>query len=294
LWSFDWQEISLPVFVLSRVIFIYNHQQLAGNPRHKTVEKISVESQMERYQAKSNSQLAKGNSMASHILVVDDDALLRRSLSLQLEQAGYRVSPAENAEDALAIAQRDLPDLILLDIGLPGMDGLEAMRHFQKEMDVPIIFVTARRRELDTILGLELGADDYITKPFNPDILLAHVKAVLRRSERQFPSPPKDDTLVLGDMVIDPAAHTTIISGAEIDLTAREFDLLHTFALEAGRILTIDDLIRRVWGAEYIGEPQVVYVHIRWLREKIEADPQNPKRIINVRGVGYKLMPHLD
>ena len=232
--------------------------------------------------------------MASHILVVDDDALLRRSLSLQLELTGYKVSPAENAEDALAIAQRDRPDLILLDIGLPGMDGLEAMRHFQKEMDIPIIFVTARRRELDTILGLELGADDYITKPFNPDILLAHVKAVLRRSERQFSSSPKDDTLIVGDLVIDPAAHTTIISGAEIDLTAREFDLLHTLALEAGRILTIDDLIRRVWGAEYIGEPQVVYVHIRWLREKIEADPQNPQRIINVRGVGYKLMPHLE
>jgi len=230
--------------------------------------------------------------MSNHILVVDDDALLRRSLSLQLEQAGYRVSPAENAEDALAIAQRDLPDLILLDIGLPGMDGLEAMRHFQKEMDVPIIFVTARRRELDTILGLELGADDYITKPFNPDVLLAHVKAVLRRSERQSTSPPEEDAIVVGDMVIDPAAHTTVIAGAEIDLTAREFDLLHTLALEAGRILTIDDLIRRVWGAEFIGESQVVYVHIRWLREKIEADPQNPERIINVRGVGYKLMPH--
>jgi DNA-binding response OmpR family regulator len=230
--------------------------------------------------------------MSNHILVVDDDALLRRSLSLQLEQAGYRVSPAENAEDALAIAQRDIPDLILLDIGLPGMDGLEAMRHFQKEMDVPIIFVTARRRELDTILGLELGADDYITKPFNPDVLLAHVKAVLRRSVRQSTSAPEEDAIVVGDMVIDPAAHTTVIAGAEIDLTAREFDLLHTLALEAGRILTIDDLIRRVWGAEFIGEPQVVYVHIRWLREKIEADPQNPERIINVRGVGYKLMPH--
>lgn len=230
--------------------------------------------------------------MANHILVVDDDALLRRSLSLQLEQAGYRVSPAENAEDALAIAQRDLPDLILLDIGLPGMDGLDAMRHFQKEMDVPIIFVTARRRELDTILGLELGADDYITKPFNPDVLLAHVKAVLRRSARQTTPPPDENALLVGDMVIDPAAHTTIIAGVEIVLTAREFDLLHTLALEAGRILTIDDLIRRVWGAEFIGEPQVVYVHIRWLREKIEADPQNPTRIINVRGVGYKLMPH--
>ena len=229
--------------------------------------------------------------MANHILVVDDDALLRRSLSLQLEQAGYRVSPAENAEDALAIAQRDLPDLILLDIGLPGMDGLEAMRQFQKEMDVPIIFVTARRRELDTILGLELGADDYITKPFNPDILLAHVKAVLRRGARQSNTAPNEEALVVGDIVIDPAAHTTTVAGIEIGLTAREFDLLHTLALEAGRILTIDDLVRRVWGAEYIGEPQVVYVHIRWLREKIEADPQNPVRIINVRGVGYKLMP---
>jgi DNA-binding response OmpR family regulator len=151
--------------------------------------------------------------MAKHILVVDDDTLLRRSLSLQLEQAGYRVSPAENAEDALAIAQRDRPNLILLDIGLPGMDGLEAMRQVQKEMDVPIIFVTARRRELDTILGLELGADDYITKPFNPDVLLAHVKAVLRRTDRQVDPTLDVEALVVGDMVIDPAAHNVTIAG---------------------------------------------------------------------------------
>ena len=230
--------------------------------------------------------------MAAHILVVDDDTLLRRSLSLQLEQAGYRVSPAENAEDALALAQRDRPDLILLDIGLPGMDGLEAVRHFQKEMDVPVIFVSARRRELDTILGLELGADDYITKPFNPDVLLAHVKAVLRRSARQSDPLPETEALVVGDMVINPSAHTVTIAGRPVELTAREFGLLHALALEAGRILTIDDLIRRVWGAEFIGEPQAVYVHIRWLREKIEGDPHNPQRIINVRGVGYKLIPH--
>lgn len=230
--------------------------------------------------------------MAKHILVVDDDTLLRRSLSLQLEQAGYRVSPAENAEDALAIAQRDRPNLILLDIGLPGMDGLEAMRQVQKEMDVPIIFVTARRRELDTILGLELGADDYITKPFNPDVLLAHVKAVLRRTDRQVDATLDAEALVVGDMEIDPAAHTVSIAGESVDLTSREFAILHTLALEAGHILTIDDLIRRVWGAEYIGERQVVYVHIRWLREKIEADPQKPERIVNIRGVGYKLVPH--
>lgn len=228
--------------------------------------------------------------MGRHILVVDDDTLLRRSLSLQLEQAGYRASTAATAEDALAMARRDQPDLVLLDIGLPGMDGLEAMRHLQHDMNLPVILVTARRRELDTILGLELGADDYITKPFNADILLAHVKAVLRRSGRQQLAPAEPEVLVVGDLVIDPAAHTVTIADRDVELTAREFALLHTLCLEAGKVLSVDDLITRVWGAEYLGEPQVVYVHIRWLREKIESDPNKPERIINVRGVGYKLM----
>lgn len=231
--------------------------------------------------------------MAKHILVVDDDTLLRRSLSLQLEQAGYRASTAASAEDALALARRDPPDLILLDVGLPGMDGLEALRQFQKEMEaVPIIFVTARRRELDTILGLELGADDYITKPFNPDVLLAHIKAVLRRSARQSSPPPKPGPLVVGDLVIDPAARTVTIAGEPVELTAKEFDLLHALGLESDKVISIDDLIARVWGAEFLGEPQTVYVYIRWLRDKIEADPQNPQRIINVRGVGYKLVSY--
>ena len=228
--------------------------------------------------------------MGKHILVVDDDTLLRRSLSLQLEQAGYRASTAATAEDALAMVRRDRPDLVLLDIGLPGMDGLEAMRHLQQDMNVPVILVTARRRELDTILGLELGADDYITKPFNADILLAHVKAVLRRSDRQQSAPPEQEALIVGDLIIDPAAHTVSIGDKDVELTAREFALLHTLCLEAGKVLSVDDLITRVWGAEYLGEPQVVYVHIRWLREKIESDPNKPERIINVRGVGYKLM----
>jgi DNA-binding response OmpR family regulator len=229
--------------------------------------------------------------MAKHILVVDDDALLRRSLGLQLEQAGYRASTAATAEDALALARRDRPDLILLDIGLPGMDGLDALRHFQQEMDVPVIFVSARRRELDTILGLELGADDYITKPFSPDVLLAHVKAVLRRSARQVgESPAAVSSLTVGDITIDPGAHSLSVAGRAVELTAREFALLHALALEAGRVLSVDDLITRVWGAEFMGEPQVVYVHIRWLREKIEDDPNQPQRIVNVRGVGYKLV----
>lgn len=236
----------------------------------------------------------RGKNMAKHILVVDDDTLLRRSLSLQLEQAGYRASTSATAEDALALIKRDRPDLILLDIGLPGMDGLEAIRHIQQEADVPVIFVTARRRELDTILGLELGADDYITKPFNPDILLAHIKAVLRRSTRQTTPTEKPASIEVGDLTIDPAAHTVAVASLPIELTAREFALLHSLALEAGRVISIDDLITRVWGAEFMGEPQVVYVHIRWLREKIEQDPNNPVRIVNVRGVGYKLIPQTE
>ena len=230
--------------------------------------------------------------MAKHILVVDDDKLLRRSLSLQLAQAGYRASTAAAAEDALALVQRDPPDLILLDVGLPGMDGLEALRQLQQTTDIPVIFVTARRRELDTILGLELGADDYITKPFNPDVLLAHVKAVLRRTDRlATPASSDPSTLAVGDLVINPAGHTLTVAGQPVTLTAREFALLHTLALEPGRVLSVDEIISRVWGAEFAGEPQGVYVHIRWLREKIEADPQNPSRIVNVRGVGYKLVP---
>jgi len=232
--------------------------------------------------------------MAKYILVVDDDTLLRRSLSLQLEQAGYRTSTAANAEDALALARRDRPDLIMLDIGLPGMDGLEALRHFQDELDVPVIFVTARRRELDEILGLELGADGYITKPFNPDVLLARVKSVLRRTHRQIPTQIEPEEISVGDLTIDPGAHTVSVSGRPIDLTAREFAVLHTLAIEAGQVLSVDDLITRVWGAEFIGQSQVVYVHIRWLREKIEEDPNHPNRILNVRGVGYKLVPYVN
>jgi DNA-binding response OmpR family regulator len=230
--------------------------------------------------------------MAQHILLVDDDDLLRRGVSFSLEQAGYRVSALGNAEDGLALARRDLPDLVLLDIGLPGMDGLEALRLFRDQMHVPVIFLTARRRELDEVLGLELGADDYITKPFKKDVLLAHIKAVLRRPQHTAdPSERELKTLRVGDLEIDPGAHTVTVGGKPVDLPPREFDLLHTLALEAGRVVPIDALLARVWGGDYVGEPQVVYVHIRWLRDKIEEDPQHPHRIITVRGVGYKLEP---
>jgi DNA-binding response OmpR family regulator len=224
--------------------------------------------------------------MAKHLLLVDDDALMRRSLSFNLEQSGYRTSSASNAEDALELALRDPPDLVLLDIGLPGMDGLEALKQFKEKLQLPVIFLTSRRRELDEVLGLELGAEDYVTKPFDLDVLLARIKVVLRRSERSPAQTAAPGAIEVGDLVIDPASHTVRLGGQAI-----EFDLLHTFALQPGLVLTTDDLLARVWGAEYVGQPQVVYVHIRWLREKIEDDPNHPRRIVTVRGVGYKYIP---
>jgi DNA-binding response OmpR family regulator len=229
--------------------------------------------------------------MVKHLLLVDDDALMRRSLAFNLEQAGYRVSSTANAEDALAQAKRVLPDLVLLDINLPGMDGLDALRHFKEQLGVPVIFLTARRRNLDQVMGLELGADDYITKPFDVDVLLAHIKAVMRRSERPAVPPALSSLVQVGDLMIDTVAHTVTVSGHPVELTPREFDLLHTFSLEPNRVIPIDELLDRVWGAEFVGQPQVVYVHIRWLREKLENDPNHPQRILSVRGVGYKLQP---
>jgi DNA-binding response OmpR family regulator len=229
--------------------------------------------------------------MNKYILLVDDDALMRRSLAFNLEHSGYRINSAASAEDALALARRDPPDLVLLDIGLPGMDGLDALRQFKEQFNAPVIFVTARRREFDEVLGLELGADDYITKPFDLDVMLARIKAVLRRNEKTLPLTATPGSIQVGDLTIDPSAHTVTIADQQVELSPKEFDLLHTFALQPASVLSTEDLLRRVWGAEFIGQPQVVYVHIRWLREKIEENPNQPKRIQTVRGVGYKYMP---
>jgi DNA-binding response OmpR family regulator len=228
--------------------------------------------------------------MAKHILLVDDDALMRRSLAFNLDQAGFHASPAANAEDALSLARQTPPDLVLLDIGLPGMDGLDAIKRFKEQFHVPVIFVTARRRNLDEVLGLELGADDYITKPFDVDVLIAHIKAVLRRHESASDSPTTASPLTVSDLTLDPSAHTVSLAGKNIELSPKEFNLLHALAIEPNHVRSVDDLLAIVWGAEFIGQPQVVYVHIRWLREKLEKDPNHPKRIVTVRGVGYKLI----
>jgi len=228
--------------------------------------------------------------MAKHILLVDDDALMRRSLAFNLEQAGFRATAAANAEDALALARQTPPDLVLLDIGLPGMDGLDAVKRFKEQFHVPVIFVTARHRNLDQVLGLELGADDYITKPFDVDVLIARIKAVLRRNESASDSPQPALPLTAGDLSLDLSAHTVSLAGKTVELSPKEFNLLHALAQEPNHVRSVDDLLAIVWGAEFVGQPQVVYVHIRWLREKLEADPNHPKRIVTVRGVGYKLV----
>ncbi len=228
--------------------------------------------------------------MPKQILIVDDDALLRRSLAYNLERSGYKVFTAASAKDALNQANRVAPDLVLLDINLPGMDGLEALNALRQIITAPVIFLTARRRELDEVLGLELGADDYITKPFDLDILLARIKVVLRRQIRHV-EPGAPGELQVGDLRLNPAAHVAERKGQPLELSPREFDLLHALTLQAGKVIPAADLLNQVWGAEFEGQPQVLYVHIRWLREKIEADPEQPMRLITIRGVGYKLVP---
>jgi DNA-binding response OmpR family regulator len=225
------------------------------------------------------------------ILLVDDDALMRRSLAFHLEQAGYGVHTAANAEDAVSFVRNSPPDLVMLDIGLPGMDGLEALREIKAQHNLPIIFLTGRRRELDEVVGLELGADDYITKPFDVDVVLAHIKAVLRRTEKNTQPERMNQLLVVGDLEVDPQAHTVMCAGRTLDLSPREFDLLSLLASQPEKVVSTEDILAQVWGAEFVGQPQVVYVHIRWLRQKLESDPDHPERILTVRGVGYKLVP---
>ncbi len=258
--------------------------------RHSKFFKVIFYSKISSKQLLSAEQY-RCEQVAEHILVVDDESLLRRTLAFNLEQAGYRASTAANAEDALAIIQRDPPDLILLDIGLPGMDGLEAIQYFRQRLESPIIFLTARDRKVDQVVGLELGADDYVTKPFDLTVLMARIKAVLRRAQRSSDSRSQSTRLEVGDLMIDAGTYEATLKRQPLELSPREFDLLYALALNAGNVISVNELLAQVWGAEYTGEPQVVYVHIRWLRDKIEEDPKNPQRIVTVRGKGYKLVP---
>lgn len=228
--------------------------------------------------------------MKKKILLIDDDALLRRSLGYNLSQAGFKVLTAGTAEEGLDLLVSTQPDLVLLDINLPGIDGLEALKQVREGSSIPVIFVTARRRELDEVLGLELGADDYITKPFDFDVLLARIKKELRKTSPIVAHEVLKQPIQAGNLSIDPATHQVTRSGEIVELSPKEFSLLYCLASNAGRVVPSEVILREVWGNEFIGEPQVLYVHIRWLRKKIEDNPQRPSHILTVRGIGYKLV----
>ncbi len=219
------------------------------------------------------------------ILLVEDDDTLRKTLAYNLTQEGYKVLQTGDGAEALTLAREHSPDLIVLDVMLPSLDGLSVCRIIRNESEVPIIMLTARGSEVDRIVGLEIGADDYIVKPFSLGEFLARVRAILRRSPS---SRGVVDKLESGDLVLDLIARRATRDNKELRLTHKEFDLLATLMRNQGAVLSRDLLLDRVWGYDYGGQTKTVDVHVRWLREKIEDDPSHPRRIVTVRGVGYR------
>jgi DNA-binding response OmpR family regulator len=219
------------------------------------------------------------------ILVVDDEKHIVNLLRAYLEQAGFRVVAAPDGRQALFAARHEKPDLVILDLMMPEMDGWEFTRRFRQESEAPIIMLTARVEDVDKILGLELGADDYVTKPFSPREVVARVRAVLRRSQ-QTPSPP--EVLRAGDLVLDMETHTVARAGEVIDLTPTEFKLLAALMERPGRVMTRYELLESAQGDAYEGYERTVDVHVKNLRRKLEPDPRDPRYVLTVFGVGYK------
>ena len=223
--------------------------------------------------------------MATQLLIVEDETTLRETLAYNLTQEGYQVTQTGNGAKALELARADKFDLIVLDIMLPDLDGLSFCRILRKEQATPIIMLTARGGEVDRIVGLESGADDYIVKPFSLGEFLARVRAVLRRTHS---TALRADRLESGDLALDLTGRRVSVGGREIKLSHKEFDLLAALVRNKGAVLSRDLLLDQVWGYDHVGDDRTVDVHVRWLREKIEADPSDPQRIVTVRGVGYR------
>jgi two-component system, OmpR family, response regulator ResD len=227
------------------------------------------------------------------ILVVDDEPTICEVVELYLQREGYTVRIAHDGNQALALVAQQRPDLIILDLMLPGMNGLEITRRLRLEGHIPIIMLTARTEETDRVVGLELGADDYVTKPFSPRELVARVKAILRlmaaTTAAAAPASSPDNLLTLGVIRVDPGARTANVRGNPIMLTVREFDLLLFLMRHPGQVFTREQLLDQVWGYTFASDMSTVTVHIRRLREKIEEDPASPNLLQTVWGVGYKL-----
>jgi two-component system alkaline phosphatase synthesis response regulator PhoP len=228
-------------------------------------------------------------SEAARILVVDDEPHIVELVRYNLEQEGYEVASAGCGESALASVRAARPDLIILDIMLPGVDGLEVCRRLRRESAVPIIMLTAKGGEVARVVGLDLGADDYVTKPFSPRELVARVRAVLRRRAREV-TPESGEPLRAGALRLDARTREVTLLGRRVELTAREFDLLQLLMRHPNRVFTRDFLLEHLWGFDFYGSTRTVDMHVSRLREKIEDDSAQPTFIVTVRGVGYKLL----
>lgn len=221
-----------------------------------------------------------------HILIVDDESTIREVLRRYLERDGYQVSEASTGEQAVRLVSENAPDLVVLDLMLPGMNGLETAEHMQALADIPILMLTARGALDDRIAGLERGADDYVVKPFSPREVLLRIQAILKRATDA--AGGASEVIEHGDLSLDPGERVVYRAGERLSLTAKEFDLLHFLMRNPRQVFSRDQLMDQVWGYEYYGDPSTVTVHIRRLREKVEYQPSDPQRILTVWGVGYK------
>jgi DNA-binding response OmpR family regulator len=227
----------------------------------------------------------------NRILVVEDEASIAEVVSLYLKRAGYTVQVAADGRQAMDLFERQTPDFVILDLMLPEVDGLSLTRWLRDRSNVPIIMLTARREEIDRITGLEMGADDYVVKPFSPQELVSRVRAVMRRIGREQPESGSDQTLEFGELTINPRSRVVTVAGLPVELTAKEFDMLYLLAQHPKQVFTREQLLERVWGGALYIDPGTVTVHVRRLREKIETDPSHPAHLLTVWGVGYKFEP---
>lgn len=226
----------------------------------------------------------------STVLVVEDEASYVEALTVGLTREGFRVEVATDGAEALARFDLVRPDIVLLDVMLPKMSGIDVCRQLRKRTQVPIIMVTAKGAEIDTVVGLEVGADDYVAKPYRMRELVARMRAVMRRNGAVSLANDEasESVLAVGDLALDPDEHRVTLAGEPVALPLKEFELLHLLLANAGRVLTRDLLIDRVWGSDYVGDTKTLDVHVKRLRSKIEADPGNPTRLVTIRGLGYK------
>ncbi|MDQ4132994.1 MAG: response regulator transcription factor [Actinomycetota bacterium] len=222
------------------------------------------------------------------VLVVEDEESFVEALSVGLKREGFRVEVARDGIAALDVFETARPDVVLLDVLLPGLSGIDVCRQIRARSQVPIIMVSAKTEEIDTVVGLEVGADDYVPKPYRLRELVARIRAALRRAARDDEAPDSSATVEVGDVRLDPERHEVFVRGQRVQLPLKEFELLEVLLQNAGRVLTRHRLIERVWGHDYVGDTKTLDVHVKRLRAKIEDDPSSPQRIVTIRGLGYK------